>query len=156
MAEDAIATAGGADSMYANDPAKLRACNAWVDHARPIIKAMFVLEDAADEPLLAAVVEAGKGRRFRDPETWQERDYRCARAEVAGARKALFAMLDGIRDSFISDERCGIGDTDDETEAADAFNDWLEENTTSVDQAIRVVTDEHNAAFDAALLGRAA
>ena len=54
--------------------------------------------------------------------TWRERDYREARGCIKKARNVLFDMLDGIRDNFICDERCGIGNTDDETEAADRFN----------------------------------
>jgi hypothetical protein len=147
-AETLIADRSGADSMYATDSGKLRACNKWVDHARPIILSMLVLDDEADGPLIRAVVDAGKDRRWRDPEPWQVRDYREARAEVAKARKALYDMLDGIRDNFISDERCGIGDTDAETEAADEFNDWLGEHTISVDQAVQIVNAEQNAAYD--------
>lgn len=141
-----IADRGGAMPGYANDPAKLLACNKWVDHARPIIKAMFVLEDAADAPLLTALVAAGRGLTSH-PATWQERDYREARVQVAKARNALFDMLDGIRDNFIADERAGIGNNDDETAEADDFNDWLGESTISVDAAVQIVTDEHNASF---------
>lgn len=148
LAETAIAAAGGADSMYGNDPGKLRLTNKWVDHARPIIKAMFLLDDAADQLLVEALCATHRSIHHTAPETWQERNYREARAEVAGAGRALYDMLDGIRDNFICDECCGVGDTDDETEAADAYNDWLRAETITVDQAIRIVTDEHNAGFD--------
>lgn len=147
LAETAIAAAGGADSMYGNDPGKLRLTNKWVDHARPIIKAMFAVDDAA-RPVTVAWLDADRGRKFRDPLSWQQRDYDEAKGYIETARKALFDMLDGIRDNFICDECCGVGDTDDETEAADAYNDWLRAETIAVDQAIRIVTDEHNAGFD--------
>lgn len=143
--ETLIADRVGANSMYANDPAKLRACNKWVDHARPIIKAMFVLEDAADGPLLSALVEAGKGGSIRRPVTWQERNYRDARDEIKKARRALYDMLDGIRDNFICDEMAGQSDDPDEQEEADAYNDWLAESTVSVDAAIRAVAREYEA-----------
>lgn len=137
--EALIADRGGANSMYANDPGKLRACNKWVDHARPIIQVIFAVEDA-QHPITVAWLDADKwGKR---------RDYDEAKGYLANARKALYAMLEGIRDNFIADERCGIGNTDDETEAADQFNDWLAEHIITVDQAVRIVTDEHNAAFD--------
>lgn len=146
LAEAAITARGGSDSMYANDPAKLRACNAWVDHARPIIQAMFAVEDAAG-PLTSAWLKAGEGRRFNEPLRWQQRDYDYARADIEAARKALFDTLDGIRDNFIADERCGIGNTDAETEAADEFNDWLDAETITVDAAVKLVADEQDAAY---------
>lgn len=130
-----------AEPGYANDPAKLTACNAWVDHARPIITAMLMLDDEVDGVLLSAAVKAETGRRWSDPRSWQARDYDEARAEVRGARKALHDMLDGIRDSFISDERVGCYDDPDAQEEADAFNDWLDAETISVDAAVRSVSE---------------
>jgi hypothetical protein len=132
---------------YANDPSKLDACNKWVDAARPIIKAFFVLDDAAQWPLVEAAGKEREGRRWSDPATYLERDYREAQDYIKVAAKSLFEMLDGIRDSFICDERCGLQDSDIAQEAADEFNDWLSDETLSVDAAVALVTAEHNAAF---------
>ena len=140
--ETLIADRGGATPGYANDPAKLLLTNKWVDQARPIIKAMLVLDDAGDAPLVQALCATHRSIHHRGPETWQERDYRGARKEIAKAGKALFNMIEDIRDNFIADECAGIGDNDDETQAADEFNDWLTDNTISVNAAIDMVADE--------------
>ncbi len=127
---------------YANDPAKLAKCNAWVEHARPIILAMLMLDDEVDSVLLRAKIDADKDRRWNEPVSWQARDYDEARGEVKGASKALFAMLDGIRDNFICDEMVGVYDNPDAQEEADAFNDWLHAETIGVDAAVNRVAED--------------
>lgn len=145
-AAQTIADRGGAAPGYANDPAKLHACNAWINHARPIIKAWLVLDDAADAPLFNAVVDLNKAHKFGDPRSWQERDYEEARGHIRKAGKELYAMLEGIRDNFICDELAGQSDDPDAQEEADAFNDWLHGETASVDAAVNLVADEPRAA----------
>lgn len=127
---------------YANDPAKLDACNKWVAACKPIIKAFLVLDDEAVSGLTLAASAERTGLKWSDPRTPMEREYREAQAEIEGAAKTIRAQLEGIREAFINDEQCGLQDCDIAQEAADEFNDWLSEKTTSVDDAIKAVSDE--------------
>lgn len=121
--------------------------NQWVDTARPIIKAMLLIEDAPDYAVLKALVDpaipsrrdAMSDRQRLATDTWRE-----ARGIIRQAREDLFEMLDGIRDSYLCDDRQGwvTGMSDDEAEAVDAFNDELDRLVVSVDAAVKLVGDE--------------
>lgn len=141
---------------YANDPAKLIACNAWVTACRPIIETYLKLDDETIAPLTAACAKERDGKRWNDPRTPMEREYREARDYCDNAAKSIHAMLEGIRDSFIADERVGLQDDDTAQDAADEFNDWLTEQTITVDAAIKQVSDEVYAAWLASLRSKAA
>ena len=131
---------------WANDPAKLDACNAWVDHAKPIIAAYLMLDDEVDYVLLSAKIKARGDRRWNEPTTLAERDYSEARDVVGKAKRELRDLIEGIRDNFLCDERVGVQDDDAAQEEADAFNDWLTDETTSVDKALDAVAQDR---FDA-------
>lgn len=121
--------------------------NAWVDTARPVIKAMLLIEDAPDYAVLKALVDpaipslrdAMSARQRVATDTWRE-----ARGIIRNARGELFEMLDGIRDSFLCDDRQGwvSGMSDEQAEAVDAFNDELDRLVVSVDAAVKMVGDE--------------
>ena len=130
------------------DHAKVAACNAWVDEARPIIVAMFALEDANGD-LFTAQMTARGHRRYDEPTEPGERSCMEARDYIEKARACLFDMLDGIRDNYLCDERAGAQDDDTAQDAADDFNDWLDDETLSVKAAVDLVIAEQNAAYDA-------
>lgn len=110
---------------------KLANANQWVDAARPIIRAMFDIEDIALHGL--------EGEQTR----------REARGYLSDAYRGLEGMLDGIRDEFLCDERMSwnplMGDR--EAARADEFNDWLDETTISTSAAIKAEVGRYNAEF---------
>jgi hypothetical protein len=115
--------------------------NKWLDVARPIIKAMFALEDVESE----LRQQAYRSERKHDQQT-----FRWASEDVAKPQRALYSMLDGIRDDFLCDE-CPPQPSQDADEQAwqdrDEWTDALAESVTSVEGAIKIVTDEHNRSF---------
>lgn len=141
---------------YANDPAKLDACNGWVAACRPIIETYLKLDDEAVASLVTACAKEREGKRWNEPRTPMEREYREARDYCDNAAKSIYAMLEGIRDSFICDERVGLQDDDTAQDAADEFNDWLAEQTITVDAAIKQVSDDVYAAWLASIRSKAA
>lgn len=115
--------------------------NGWVSIARPIIRAIFALEEI--EHLLTR-------ERFTAEKDSDSRTFKEATGYIAKPQRELREMLDGIRDDFLADEmppQPSQGAPDSEWEARDEFSDALGESVTSVDQAIKIVTDEHNASF---------
>lgn len=115
--------------------------NKWVDVARPIIKAMFALDEA--EHLLRR--EGHSAERQSDARTFKE-----AAGEVSRSQRDLNDMLDGIRDDFLCDEMPPAPSSEADEQAwadRDEWHDALGEAVTSVDQAIKIVTDEHNRSF---------
>lgn len=126
--------------------AKVMACNAWVDEARPIIVAMFALEDAQGD-LFTAQMNARGNRRYNEPTQPGERTFMEARDYVETARTNLFEMLDGIRDNYLCDERqsCLVEMMPQQAEAVDEFNDWLDDEVISVKAAVDLVIAEQNA-----------
>lgn len=113
---------------------KLANANQWVLAARPIIRAMFAIEDIDFNGL--------EGEQTR----------REARGYLSDAYRNLEAMLDGIRDDFLCDERVSWSHfmTDAEATAADELNDWLDDHTTSVRDAIKAEVEQFNASWSAA------
>lgn len=113
----------------------------WIDVARPIIKAMFAVDDVESEL---------RQQAYRSDREHDQRTYRWAAEDVAKSQRALHGMLDGIRDDFLCDE-CPTQpsqDADEQTWAdRDEWNDALGEAVTSVEQAVKIVTDEHNRSF---------
>jgi hypothetical protein len=131
----------------------IEAANAWVNTARPIIKAWFQLDEAhlhvsrarlSDPKGFAAYHKMSPAAR-----TWEE-----AQSLIDKCRAELFEMLGGIRDNFICDERME-GPSIDEPEGAaeqrawdnawsdsEEFNDEIERGCMSVDAAIRIVEIE--------------
>jgi hypothetical protein len=113
---------------------KLANANQWVLAARPIIRAMFAIEDIQLNGL--------EGEQTR----------REARGYLSDAYRNLEAMLDGIRDEFLCDERVSWNPLMGDLEAAqnDEFNDWLDDNTTSARDAIKAEVEQFNASWSAA------
>lgn len=123
--------------------------NKWIDIGRPIIKAMYAMEDAQRELMSASLAVTKPDRRTFDE----------AHGYVNKAREELYEMLDGIRDNALCDERrdapAGNAPTDaaelmawdSAWDDAEAFNDQLERETMTVVQAEKIVEAEHNAAF---------
>lgn len=106
----------------------IAAANLWVSAARPIIKAMFAIEDLEFEV-----------RRDCDDRTARE-----GLMILAEPQREFRKLIDGIRDDFLCDHgRPNVRDIPEELEAEIlAFNDELAERTLSVDGAIKLVGDE--------------
>ena len=109
--------------------AAIATANQWVTTARPVIKAMFALEDAEWDL-----------RRNCDDATGGE--------AVTILRKpchALRELVDGIRDNFLCDvvpSHVGFTDDDPRWDERDEFIDQVGRGVTSVAEAIRIVGDE--------------
>ena len=128
------------DQQEARLEAAVAAANKWVDFVRPLVKAIGDLDEAASNL---------RYRAFPD----HARTGREAASYVNDAVVALGEMLDGIRDDFIADERRTCAKTDDEIEEFDAFNDALEDETTSVRDAVKRIEAD---LYDAYIRGEAA
>lgn len=119
----------------------------WVDQAKPVILAYFVLEDQADEPISKALrgdptAFECYSKRSPDALTWHD-----ARDIVRGAATELFKMLDGIRDNFLCDERSAASPfngsyTEADEEAYEAFDEALEREVPSVAATVKKIGDE--------------
>jgi hypothetical protein len=105
--------------------------NRWTDAARPIIRAMFALEDI-DLSKVEGIYTLSEARGY-----------------ITEAHGKLRGMLDGIRDEFLCDQRRDWNPLMGEVEAAqvDAFNDWLNENTVTVKAAIAAEVEAFNASY---------
>lgn len=114
--------------------------NRWLDIARPIIKAIFALEDI--EHLLTR-------ERFTAERDGDSRTFKEAAGYIAAPQRELHEMLAGIRDDFLCDEMPPQPQTDDEQawQDRDEWTDALGESVTTVEGAIKIVTDEHNRSF---------
>lgn len=115
--------------------------NKWIDVARPIIKAIFALEEV--EHLLTR--ERLTVEKDSDSRTFKE-----AAGYIAKPQRELHEMLDGIRDDFLCDEMPPQPPSDADDQAwqdRDEWHDALGESVTSVGQAIKIVTDEYNRSF---------
>jgi hypothetical protein len=117
----------------------------WVDLARPIIKAMFAVDDDAEQHVRAAWLDAYAAKQGHHRRLYSE-----ARGYLEKARNELFAMLDGIRDDYLCDE-CPQQPSQFADEQAwadrDEWNAALAESVTTVEAAIQIVTAEHNREF---------
>lgn len=127
------------DQQEAELERAVEAADQWLDLARPIIMAMFKLEDIESEI-------TGFGC---DYEAHRARTLRWAACEIGKARSELDAMLDGIRDDFIADQRRSwtSGLSEEEGEAIDAFNDALDDETLSLADAHKRILAEWNDAW---------
>jgi hypothetical protein len=131
----------------------IEAANAWVNTARPIIKAWFQLDEAHLHVIRARLGDPnGYGSYHKmspAARTWEE-----AHRLIDKCRGELFEMLAGIRENAICDERME-GPSIDEPEGAaeqrawdnawsdsEEFNDEIERCCMSVDAAIRLVEGE--------------
>lgn len=117
----------------------------WIETARPIILAMFAVEDASGEHLFQAKIKARGDRRYDAPKTTDERTYEEAQSCLATAYTCLFEMLDGIRSDFLCDEMLPQPKPDaseqDWTDR-DEFSDGLDGCVTSVADAIKQIGKE--------------
>lgn len=115
------------------------AANAWLDHARPIIRAYLAMEDAC---LAADICTVHYGKD--DASKAKTRDYREADGYRKEAQRSLYDMMEGIRDNYLADQCPPMPDDDDEAawDARDAFNDELARSVISVDAAVRMVEGE--------------
>lgn len=115
----------------------------WLRIARPIIKAMFAVEDA-----IAPVTTA----RLADPKGYAPYSQRSAAGHawmdaqgIAGkACEEMRELIEGIRDNALCDAYadCPNDATDDEADAIDEFNDDLRKSVLTVGAAVRMVSDE--------------
>lgn len=104
------------------------AANLWVAAARPIIKAMFALEDLEWDI-----------RQGCDDRTGRE-----GLSILAEPQREFRKLIDGIRDDFLADNsRSWSSDiSEDRADEIDAFNDELSSRVLSSDGAIKLVGDE--------------
>jgi hypothetical protein len=138
--------------------AAIERANKWVDVARPVIKAMFAVEDA-QSPVRKARLADPKGYAFYAKMSPEARIWEEAESYLTKCREQLSEMLDGIRDNYLCDERMpGPQESepddpvarqalDNAWSDADDFNDELERGCLSTDAAVKLVEAEHNAAF---------
>jgi len=118
------------DQQNAELAAAVEAANEWQKVGRPIIRASLAVSRASDE-----ITQLFEHRR---------RDYHEASDAIEAAQTTLLEMLEGIRDDFLCDQRKSWNNSlsDDEAEAADAFNDALEEEVISVSALEKTVERE--------------
>lgn len=94
----------------------IAACNtAWTNHARPIVEA-YVLMDQAFTPLFKATSADPTSRKRYGQRSLSVRDWDEATKIVDKARDALYDMLDGIRDNHRCDYALGFSDNPNEEE----------------------------------------
>jgi len=129
--EAAIRERGGVQPEYANNPGKLRSTNAWVEAAQPALLALFKLE--------GLVSDLDDQSCRLDLPKHIAANYGEAMGAVSNGAITLRAIIDGIRDDYISDERPGIYDDAATQEEAGDFDDWLSETTFSFDQAVQII-----------------
>lgn len=128
------------DQQEAHLDTAVAAANKWVDLARPIIIASFKLDDLESEIVRGTSFDS-RDHRYR---TLAE-----AARSVCKARRELDAMLESVRDDFISDNTRAWerGLSEAESDAVDAFNDALSEETIGLADAVKMVEREWNEAF---------
>jgi hypothetical protein len=124
--EEAIRARGGVDPMYANNPGKLRSCNDWVKAARPILQSIRVLDRAHVD-----LIDAARG--FSTYELVE------AGAAIGTAGNRLEEIAGEMRSEAIHSAGAGLRDDPIEQEEADDFSDWLDENTISVNDALKML-----------------
>lgn len=115
--------------------------NKWIDVARPIIKAMFELEE---------IEHVLNRARFDAQRECDQRTFKEAASCLARPQREWNEMLDGIRSDFLADETPPQPSQDADEQAwqdRDEWTDALGESVTSVEQAVKIVTDEHNRSF---------
>lgn len=99
--------------------------NLWAVTARPIVKAIWHIEDAECEV-----------RHGCDDRTWSE-----ARPILSTPRRELREMLDGLRENAICDvlprHPCTLTGTDAEWDAQEAFDEQVRREVTTVDALIK-------------------
>lgn len=104
--------------------------NLWTVTARPIVKALFLLEDAEYEI-----------RHGCDARTWDE-----ARPILSAPRRELREMLEGLRENAICDVLPRHPDvetgTDAEWDAMEAFDEQVRREVTSVAALIKQMEAE--------------
>ena len=119
----------------------ISACNAaWTAHARPIVEA-YVLMDQAFMPLFKAAVADPTHRKRYGERTMQVRDWDEATKIVDKARDALYDMLDGIRDNHRCDycQSFPDGISDEEWDRREEWNAELEAGLITVEAFVREV-----------------
>ena len=119
------------------------AANLWTVTARPIVKAIFAVDDAA-YPITH--------ERLRDPHGYDSytrmspaaRDWQAAQDIITKAKLALEDMLPGIRDNFMCDNyrSTPLDATDAECDVIGEFNDDLEREVQSVAAFIKQMERE--------------
>jgi hypothetical protein len=120
-----------------------RANTEWLRIARPIIKAMFGVEDAlyvvSKERLADPLGYVSYAKMSPASRAWKE-----AQDAVNGASNYLQGMLDGIRDNALCDHRrsCLDGMSEAEGDAVDEWNDRLDAGVVSVDAAVKMIGEE--------------
>lgn len=121
----------------------IAAASLWTVTARPIVKAIFEIDDAAigitKERLADPFGYVSYMKMSPAARDWQE-----AQNIISKAKLALEDMLPGIRDSFLCDERRStpLDASDDECDAIEEFNDELELSVLSVDAFVKQMERE--------------
>jgi len=111
--------------------------------ARPIILAMFAVEDAISPVTTARLADplgyVAYSKRSPQSHAWEE-----AQNATSKAYDALRDIVEGIRENALCDAYAATPDdaTDDEADAIDEFNDDLRRSVMTVEAAIRMVGDE--------------
>jgi voltage-gated potassium channel Kch len=115
----------------------------WLRIARPIILAMFAVEDAIHPVGTARLADplgyVSYGRMSPASHAWEE-----AQIVTSKAFLALKDILEGVRENALCDAFVSTPDdaTDTEADAIDDFNDDLRKSVVSVDGAVKMLGDE--------------
>lgn len=127
------------DKQEAKLEAAVEAADQWLDLARPIIMAMFKLDD----------LESEVTRGCSYPGDHRSRVLREGAGYISKAAANLQDTLDGIRGDFVADNSKSWSRDlpESEGDAVDAFNDALSDETLSVKDAIKRVEAEWNDSF---------
>lgn len=120
------------NSQPLNAEQAVEQANLWTVTARPIVKALFLLEDAEAEV-----------RHGCDSRTWDE-----ARPILSAPQRELREMLEGLRENAICDVLPRHPDaetgTDAKWDAMEAFDEQVRREVTSVDALIKRMVAEAN------------
>jgi hypothetical protein len=115
----------------------------WLHIARPIILAMFAVEDAIHPVGTARLADplgyVSYARMSPAAHAWQE-----AQSVTGKAVDGLRDILEGIRENALCDALMHVdyGGADDAITEAEAFNDDLRASVMSVDAAVKMIGDE--------------
>jgi hypothetical protein len=131
------------ESEEAKLDAAVERVNAWVETAKPVIKAYLAL-DQIHADLRSAEFERRGNRKYGTAASYAESACKYAGSDVSAAVEALSASIEAIRDDTMNDEKLNASQAADDAEwdHVEAFNEELERQCITVDAAVKLVESE--------------
>lgn len=116
---------------------------AWLAHARPIIKAWLLMDEALSLLFCDKIADPTYYKNWAQ-QSAQLHDWNDASQIIDKARNKLYDMLEGIRDNHRCDYSEGFPDgiDEDEWDRREAWNEELERGLISVETAVKMVENE--------------